>query len=194
MISTTDARDDTQRVGRGVVVVGVLVAASCLGFAVVNVLFEATDRFAVGPYSEYASGLAVANWLVVGLKVLGAAVALLVISGRPRLLRPPVVGMLVWGAFATLAVYAAGSALEAVGIAAGVMGNRSDITVLSVAYALFFCGLAAGFGVLATAYRRRYRLGRGVVVLGLLGAPVVLGLVLVALPSLLVALGVMPGF
>jgi hypothetical protein len=187
------AHGDTGRVGRGVVVVGVLVALCCLAFAAVNVFFEATGYFADGPTAEYAAAISVANWLVVVLKIVGAVAALLSIAARPRLLRPPLVGALVWGAFATLAVYAVGAVVEAVAIAAGVIGDRSDITVRSVAYVLFFCALAAGFGVLATSYRRRYRLGRGVVVLGALGAPVVLGLVLVGVPSLLTAVGMMPG-
>jgi hypothetical protein len=186
------AHGDSRHVGRPVVVVGLLVALCCLAFATVNVLFEATDYFADGPNAEYAAAISVANWLVTALKIVGAAAALLSIAPRPWLLRPPLVGVLVWGSFATLAVYAVGAVVEAAAIAAGVIGDRSDITVRSVAYVLFFCALAAGFGVLATSYRRRYRLGRGVVALGLLGAPTVLGLVLVGLPSVLTALGVMP--
>ena len=45
-----------------------------LAFAAVNIIFEGTNRFADGPLSDYASGLSIMNWLVVGLKLLGAAV------------------------------------------------------------------------------------------------------------------------
>jgi hypothetical protein len=44
----------------------------------------------------------------------------------------------------------------------------------------------------AISYSRRFRLGKGVVVLGAIGAPVALGAILPAVPMLLAALGIMP--
>src|SRR5215203_2586173 len=69
--------------GPVVTAIGILMALWCLGFAVVNVVFEITGHFAGGAYAWYASGLSVMNWLVAGLKVLGAVVALLSVARRP---------------------------------------------------------------------------------------------------------------
>jgi len=88
------------------------VALCCIGFAVVNIVFELTDRFADGPYAEYSAGLSVMNWLVVGLKAVGVAVALLSIARHPRSLPPAFLCVLLWGAFAMLAAYAAGSVVQ----------------------------------------------------------------------------------
>lgn len=181
------------RPGAGVIVTAALVALLCIGFAVVNLVFEMTDRFADGPYAAYASGIAVMNWLVAGLKALGAAVALLSIAKRPRLLSPERLGVLLWGAFALLSLYVLGSLVEAAGIGLGLMGSTDQLTIRSVAYVLFFLSLAAGYGVLTVSYQRRQGLRRGVAVLGVVGAPVLLGTILVAVPAVLTALGLMPG-
>src|SRR5690242_5552630 len=100
--SKTKSRGAPARPGIGTTATGCLVALCCLGFAVFNVVFELTDHFADGPYAEYSSGLAVMNWLVVALKVVGAAVASLSVASRPRFLSPVVLGVLLWGAFAML--------------------------------------------------------------------------------------------
>ncbi|GAA3744537.1 hypothetical protein GCM10022225_30250 [Plantactinospora mayteni] len=166
-------------------------ALCCIVFAIVNIVFELTDHFADGPYAEYVSAIAVMNWLVVGLKAMGAAVALLSVSHRPRL-PPAVLGVLLWGAFAMLGVYAVGSVVQAVGMASGLVGTPDQIDLAGVGYVLFFLLLAAGYGVLAISYSRRFGLRKGVAVLGVLGAPVVLGVILLAVPMLLAALGLMP--
>ncbi|MGC5332076.1 hypothetical protein [Micromonospora sp. DT62] len=172
---------------------GQLVALCCIGFAAVNVFFEVTAHFADGPYAEYASAIAVMNWLVTGLKVIGAAVALLSVAKRPRVLSPAHLGVLLWGAFALLGVYALGSVVQAVGMASGLAGSADQIDLAGVAYVLFFLLIAAGYGVLAISYSRRNRLRKGVAILGVLGAPVMLGVVLLAVPMLLLAaLGLMP--
>ncbi|MEV0809623.1 hypothetical protein [Micromonospora sp. NPDC050200] len=171
---------------------GRLVALCCIGFAVVNVVFEMTGHFADGPYAEYVSAITVMNWLVVGLKTMGAAVALLSVAERPRFLSPARLGVLLWGAFATLGVYALGSVVQAVGMASGLTGTADQIDLAGVGYVLFFLLLAVGYGVLAISYSRRFGLRKGVAVLGVLGAPVVLGVILLAVPMLLAALGLMP--
>jgi hypothetical protein len=177
-----------------VIVVAVLMAAGCLAFTAVNVFFEVTDRFGDGPAADYASGLTVMNWFVVVLKVVGAAVALLSVSRLPSPVPPVLLGVALWGAFTTLGVYGLGSVLEAVGMATGVAGTIEDIDLAGIGYVLGFLFAAAGFGVLAVSYSRRNRLPKRVVALGALGAPVTLGLVLLAVPALLVAVGVMPDF
>lgn len=167
-------------------------ALCCIGFAVVNIVFEMTDHFADGPYARYVSAIAVMNWLVVGLKTTGAAAALLSVAKRPHLLPPALLGVLLWGAFGLLGVYALGSVVQAVGMVAGLVGTADQITVAGVAYVLFFLLLAAGYGVLAISHSRRFGLRKGVAVLGVLGAPVALGVILLAVPTLLAALGLMP--
>ncbi|WP_460463779.1 hypothetical protein [Arthrobacter pigmenti] len=183
-----------QSPGPFVTMVGILVAVCCLGFAGVNIVFESLGRFADGPYAGYASGITVVNWLVIALKVVGAGVALLSVARQPLFARPAVVGVLAWGAFATLGVYVSGSMVEAVGMVTGLMPGAAGIGLLDVAYVLFFLFFAAGFGMLAISYSRRHRLPKRVAVLGLLGPPVVLGGVLFAVPALLAAIGVMPAF
>src|SRR5215207_10180882 len=80
LMSDPPARDGP---GPVVTAIGILMALWCLGFAVVNVMFEITGHFAGGAYAQYASGLRVMDWLVAGLKVLGAVVALLSVARRP---------------------------------------------------------------------------------------------------------------
>ncbi|MCT2582197.1 hypothetical protein [Actinophytocola gossypii] len=173
-------------------VVGVLVGLCCLGFALVNVVFEVTGHFDRGRYAEYSSAFSVLNWLVVVLKVAGAAVALLSVARRPWPVPAAVVTVSLWGAFATLAGYALGSVAEAVGMAVGLTGTVDGIDLAGIVYVLFFLLVAAGFGVLAVSYSRRHGTRRRLAVLGVLGGPVLLGLVLVAVPALLAAVGLMP--
>lgn len=186
----TQSPEAPTRPGIGITATGHLMALCCIGFAVVNIVFELTDRFADGPYADYSTGISVMNWLVVGFKVVGAAVALLSVAHRPRILPPLLLGVLLWGAFALLALYGLGSLVQAVVIA--LTGGADQIDRAGVAYVLFFVLLAAGYGVLAVSYSRRFRLGKGVVVLGALGGPVALGGILLAAPMVLAALGVMP--
>lgn len=176
-----------------VIAVAVLMALGCLAFAGVNVFFEATDRFAQGRHAEYAAGLSVMNWVVTGLKVLGAVVALLSVAARPsRFMTPWVMSVLLWGAFATLALDAVGSLVEAVAILVGASGDPADLGLRSVGYLLGSIVSAAGFGVLAVSYLRRHAVSTVTAAVGVLGAPVLLGMLFLGLPGLLVVLGVMP--
>jgi hypothetical protein len=158
----------------------------------VNVVFELSDRFSSGPYAAYASGLTVMNWLVIVLKLLGAVVSLLSIADRARWPSPATLGVLLWGAFSTIGVYAAGSLVQAIGMASGLMGDPGDIDVAGVAYVLFFLAAAVGFGILAVSHSRRHGLRKRVAMIGMLGAPAMLLVILVVMPALLVGLGIMP--
>ncbi|MEU6988993.1 hypothetical protein ABZ946_37345 [Streptomyces sp. NPDC046324] len=171
---------------------GVLVALCLFVFAVVNIVFEITDHFADGRYADYAAAFTVMNWLVVFLKVIGAAVAWLSVTRRQHPLSKPVLAMLLWGAFATLAVYTIGSVAEAIGIIFELTDNGDHIDLAATAYLVFFLLVAVGYGILAGSYSRRHHLSRRPAILGILGAPVVLGLVLVAVPMVLTAVGIMP--
>lgn len=177
--------------GLFVVAVGVLVALWCVGFAAISVWFELTDHFGAGQYADDASALSVANWFVTVLKVGGAAVALLAVSRRPRFLAPRIIGALLWAAFGTLAVYAVGNVIQAVVLLNGGAGAAQQIDASAVGYLLAFLLAAAGFGILAISYFRRAALGIRVMLIGLCGAPVVLGSVLVVLPAILGALGLL---
>ena len=99
--------------------------------------------------------------------------------------------MLLWAAFATVSVYVAGSLAQAVAMLTGVAGDAERFDLTSVGYVLAFVLAVAGFGVLAVSYARRARLGRTEVLLGVCGAPLVLGSILLALPALLRAAGLL---
>jgi hypothetical protein len=175
-----------------VTVTAALIALGLLGFAAINVAYEITDRFADGPYAEYAAALAVMDWLVVSLKLLGAAVALLSVARRSRFVSPGVISLLLWAAFATFSVYALGSAAEAAGMATGLTGSASEIDIAGIAYVLGSLLFAAGYGLLAISYSRRFGMSKGSVVAGVLIAPALLGLLLLVIPALLAAIGLMP--
>jgi len=175
-----------------VTVVGWLMAAWCVGFAAVNIVLEGTDHLADGEYAEYTAAFTVMNWLVVALKLLGAGVAMLSVTRKSPPVPARLLGVMVIGVFATLATYVLGSIVQAVGIVSGVAGSPSQIDVADMAYLVFFLSVASGWGVLATSYSRRHALGWGAAALGVLGAPVVLGLLLMATPTLLATLGLMP--
>jgi hypothetical protein len=192
--SPVDRRPASEPPGAAITVTAVLTALWCVGFAIVNIVFEATDSLADGRYADYAAAFTVMNWFVVVLKLLGAAVALLSVADRPRIVRPGILATMVWAAFATLGVYALGSAVQAVGLLIGLTGSADQVGLAGIGYVAFFLLAAAGFGVLAVSHTRRHRTPRSSAVLGVLGGPVVLALVLLGVPALLVALGVMPAY
>ena len=185
--------DAIAKPGRQVTTVGLLMAAWCTGFAIVNVVFELTDHFANAALAAYAPAISLMDWTVVCLKLLGAAVALLAVTRLPRQISPTLVGTLVWGATALLALYSVGNVLETIGMVTGLAGSLDQITLRSIGYVLFFAVGAVGYGVLATSFSRRYDVPKRAAVLGALGAPVMLALILLALPALFVAKGLMPG-
>jgi hypothetical protein len=192
---TVEPRPPTPPIPPGpfVVTVGLLVALWCAGFAAISVWLELTDYFGVGQYADDAAAISVVNWFVAVLKVVGAAVALLGVSRTPRFLAPRIVGTLLWAAFATLTVYVVGSITQAVVMLTGVAGAAEQVDASAVGYVLAFLLGATGFGILATSYARRAGLGARVMLIGVCGAPVVLGGVLVVLPAILRAVGLLSG-
>jgi hypothetical protein len=179
--------------GTFVVAVGLLVALWCAGFAGISVWFELTEYFATGQYAEDATAISVVNWFVAVLKLVGVAVALLAITRTPRFMAPRIVGALLWAAFATLALYVAGSITQAVVMLTGLAGEADQIDASALGYVLAFLLAAAGFGILAASYARRAGLSRRVLWIGACGAPLVLGSVLVILPAILRAVGLLSG-
>ncbi len=159
-----------------------VLAAWCLGFAAVNVGFAATGGFDEGPYAEYASALAVMNWLAFVLKLAGAGIAILTVVERPRWVPVGVRAVAVWSAFSLLAIYSAGGLVELVWF---ISNDPDRIDVRGLAYMAFFAAGAIGYGALARSYRRRSGSTRRHVVMGALGGPVGLALLLVAAPAAL---------
>jgi hypothetical protein len=75
---------------------------------------------------------------------------------------------------------------------AGLAGDANDLDFAAVVYVMLFAVAATGFGILATSYARRAGLGKREMLLGAVGAPVVLGGVLVVLPAILAVVGLLP--
>ncbi len=187
--TTESARQHVEAPGRAVVAVGVLVALWCAGFAAISVWFELTDYFGTGRYADDATAISVVNWFVAVLKLVGVGVALLAI--HPRLVAPRAVGVMLWAAFTTLTVYVVGSITQAFVMLFGIAGDADQIDALSVAYVIAFLLAATAFGILAISHARRAALGTRVKLIGACGAPVVLGGVLVVLPAILRAVGLL---
>jgi hypothetical protein len=183
---------------------GYAAAAWCLGFAGVSAWQVAGDLIGQPQvrqrYTAYASGLAIMGMFVLVLKLAGAAVALaavLVRPGPPRRSRQ-LLGVALWGVFGLLALYSAGNLVITVGTVSGLLAPSAawtaagGVTARAVLYVLFFLAGAALFGVLAVWFHRRHRLGWGWAAAGLAGAPLLLGLLLVATPAILGRWGLLP--
>lgn len=175
-----------------IIMLGRVLALGCLAFALVNVVLELTGHFTRGPLAAYATATSVMDWLVVGVKIVAAAVTLLVVARRPRFVSPSVLTALIWGAFALLAVYTVGNLAETVGMVTGLAGSPDQITVRNIGYVLFFLLGAIGYGVLAVSYSRRAGVRAVPIVVGIVGGPATIGLLLFAIPALLSLLGVLP--
>ena len=183
---------------------GYAAAAWCLGFAGVSAWQVAADL--TGPpdprqrYAAYASGLATLGVLVLVLKLAGAAVALAAVMVRPGLGRRPrqPLGVALWGAFGLLSLYSAGNLVITVGTVSGLLAPSAawtaagGVTPKAILYVLFFLVGAALFGMLAVWFHRRHHLGWTVAVAGLVGAPLLLGLILAAAPAILSRWGLLP--
>lgn len=154
-----------------------------------RVWFELTDYFGTGRYADDATAISVVNWFVAVLKLVGVAAALLAVISRP--VAPRLVGMLLWAGFATLTMYVAGSITQAVLMLTGVAGDADRVDAASIAYVLAFLLAATGFGILAISHAGRAALGTRFKVIGACGAPLVLGSVLVILPAILRAVGLL---
>ena len=168
-----------------------VLALGSIAFAVVNVVFEMTGRFEEGPLSEYETGLTILNWFVAALKVGGAVVALVSVARHPQA-TARIVNLLIWGAAGTLGIYSLGNVVQAVALAVDPT-TSGQIDFAGIVYVLGFLVAAAGFAVLARSHSRRSGLGAGPAILGAVGGVIILGTILVLLPFLLSALGIMPG-
>ena len=175
--------------------VGSAAAAWCLGFAGVSAWQVATGSFGRPglPDAAYASGLAIVSVLAGVFKLAGAAVALAAVGVRPGWPRPllQLLGVGLWGAFGLLGLYSAGNLAITAGTVSGLLAPSAawtaagGVTAKATGYVLFFLAGAALFGVLAVWFHRRHHLRWTSVAAGLAGAPLLLGLLLVAAPAIL---------
>jgi hypothetical protein len=191
---TTTRTNSPQRIAPpspAVTIVGALMAVWCGAFAAINVSFEITNKFASGSHAAEADALSVANWYVVVVKLVGVAAAVLAVTKAPGFLRPSVVGTLLWAAFATVGIYVVGSIAQVVTMLIGGADAVERLGPAAAGYVFAFLLAAAGFWVLAASYAKRAGLGRREVVLGLSGGPLILGSILVVLPAVLRAVGVL---
>jgi len=107
-------------------------------------------------------------------------------------------GVTLWGAFGLLALYSAGNLVITVGTESGLVAPSAawtaagGVTAKAVLYVLFFLAGAALFGVLAVWFHRRHQLGWTSAVAGLVGAPLLLGLLLGVAPAVLTRWGLLP--
>jgi hypothetical protein len=184
-----DGHQPAEVPSRALVAVGVLMALWCAGFAAISVWFELTDYFGTGRYADDEAAFSVVIWFVTVLKLLGLILAVLAVQSR--LVAPRIVGALLWAAFATLTVYVVGSITQAVVMLAGIAGDADRVDARSVAYVLGFVLAAAGFGILATSHARRAGLSTRIKVIGACGAPIALASVLVIVPAILRAAGLL---
>lgn len=172
------------------------VAAWCLLFAAVNVLQLLTGRLAQDDLASYATGIAVMAVLVLVLKVIGAGVALT--SIRPAQQPSWLLGAALWGMASLLVLYSLGNVMITVVTASGLTGPSEaweaagGVTGRTVAYLVFFLAAAPLFTVLAFSYQRRLRPRWSALVAGVIGAPLLLGTLLVAAPAVLSAMGLLP--
>lgn len=179
--------------GPRVVATAVLVAAWFLVFAVLNIVVALSGRFEHPDLVRYVPGLLAESAIVFVLKLIGATFAIDSVLARPRLparLRSAVL----WAAAGTLGVYAVGNIVQLIGFATGVMGSPALITPTTMSYVAFFIPAATGCCILAVSHTRRYHVSRHTAVAGLLGAPLVLGALLLGIPAALAAVGLMPGY
>jgi hypothetical protein len=175
--------------------IGVLVAAWCLGFAAVNAWQLATGRLTDGEFRGYTTALVVASILVLLLKLVGAGVALASLRTVHHRGVRWLLGVALWGATATLALYSAGNLIITLGTVTGLIEptaaweSAGGVTFRAVAYVLFFLAGAAMFAALSVSYHRRHRLHWTAVAAGITGPPVLLGGLLVVIPALLTTAG-----
>lgn len=173
-------------------------AAWCLGFAAVSVWQLVAGLGDDNRFAAYASGLAVMGLLVLVLKLIGAAVAVSAVAPWQERLPRNLLAAALWGGFGMLALYSAGNVVITIGTVFGLL-EPSDawtaaggVTAKALLYVAFFLAGAVVFGFLAVSFHRRRHPPRTVVLTGLVGAPVLLGLLLLAAPAVLGLLGLLP--
>lgn len=189
---------DDRGVSRSTRFVGYAAVVWCLGFAAVN-----AREIVNGPGSghglrAYAPGLAVMSALVLVLKALGAYVAWASVRAAPKRRNLWLLAAALWGAAGVLALYSAGNLLITAATVGGLVApsaaweSAGGVTARAILYAAFFLIGAGLFGMLAVSFQHRYHPRLTAALSGILGAPLLLGSVLVVAPRILASLGLFP--
>lgn len=178
-------------------VVAYFAAAWCLGFAAVSAWLLATGPASGHALEEHGAGLAAMNVLVLLLKLAGAWLAVASVRRHTRL-PPALLAAALWGAAGTLLLYSVGSLAIAFATTSGLVApsaawqEAGGVTARALLYVAFFLVGACMFTVIAASYHRRTRARWRVALVGLLGAPAMLGVVLVVAPWILTLVGLLP--
>ncbi len=168
--------------------------AWAMGFAAVNLWLQ-WNLPPDAEISQYATGFTVLNLFSISLKVFGSGVALAIAYPWGRRFPSWMLTTCSTGAASTLLFYG-----TVVTIFLTATGNLTGVGELAggafaapgFVYAGFFLLGGVPFAALAHDIRRRAPVARRWTVLGIAGAPVLLGIVIVGVPTLLRALGLFP--
>lgn len=175
-----------------------VLVAWCLGFAAVNGWHLVSGGPSGTVLSEHVVGVTVVSVLVLLLKLVGAGMAVAAVRATPRARASWLLAVGLWGAAGLLVLYSLGNVLITVGTVSGLLEPTpaweaaGGVTGRAVSYLLFFLVAAPMFTAVAASYQRRLRPHRSAVAAGVVGAPVLLGVLLVALPAVLSASGLLP--
>lgn len=175
----TDARSSTTTTTVGARAAAYSGAAWSLGFAGVNIYLQVVGIDDVQLQRNWAAFTGV-NLGVVALKVFGAAVALATVQQWGRRVPAWLVSVLASGAAAMLLLYAGYGlvSVAATGELLGWMHAGGTFWMPTLAYLGFFAVGGALFALSARQHRRRTGVGPVWALLGALGAPLLLGIVL----------------
>lgn len=168
--------------------------AWAMGFAAVNLWLQG-NLPPDAEISQYAAGFTVLNVFSISLKVFGSAIALAIVYSWGRRFPAWMLTMCSAGAASTLLVY--GTVVTIFLTATGNLTGVGELaggafTAPGWMYAGFFLLGGVPFAALASDIRRRAPVARRWTVLGIAGAPILLGIVIVGVPTLLRALGLFP--
>jgi len=158
-----------------------------LGFATVNIYLQFAFPSDVRVQLSWPEFTAV-NLSVAALKVLGAVVALATVTRWGRRLPDALVSTAAWGAAAMLLIYSGYGAvlLTVQGGWAQTLNAGGTFTVPAWGYMLFFLVPGVLFALAAADHQRRTGTRFTTVLLGALGAPLVLAAVFLGLSAALV--------
>lgn len=168
--------------------------AWAMGFAAINLWLQ-WNLPPDAEISQYIAGFTVLNVFSISLKVFGSTVALAIVYSWGRRFPAWMLTMCSAGAASTLLIYGAFAMvfLAATGDLTGV-GELAGgaFTAPGWVYAGFFLLGGVPFAALAHDIDRRAPVARRWTALGIAGAPILLGIVIVGVPTLLRALGLFP--
>jgi hypothetical protein len=171
-------------------------ASWAVAFAAVNVYLQLGGVDGDNPLREVWSAMTVMNLSVIALKAAGAALALAAVSQWGRRLPTWLVTAGMWGAGGLLLLYAgvnAGALIADGALTSALPLVGGEFAVPGWSYAAFFAVPGVLFAAVARDHQRRSGTASRWMLLGLLGAPALLAMVLLGLPWLLTVTGLLPG-